>query len=165
MRHKAKKTSDAISMLKEITEYDKENLQAWHMLACCYFDSKDWARVKRVLDHILTKIDKHDPYSLTMYGNLYLKMHYYLAPLKDGSKKEEKDAYVKQKQDLLNKSFEFFDRAIRAKPFNIYAAAGIGSVMADMKEMQMARDIYIQVNLILGLIRRCKKSLLFTTLP
>lgn len=45
----------------------------------------------------------------------------------------------------MNKSFEFFDRAIRARPFNLYAAAGVGSVLADMKEMTMARDIYTQV--------------------
>jgi tetratricopeptide (TPR) repeat protein len=145
MRYKEKKTSEAIGMLKEITEYDKENLQAWHILGLCYFENKDWTRVKRVLDHILTKIDKHDPYALTMYGNLYLKMHYYLAPPKDMNKKEEKDAYNKQRQDHLNKSFEFFDRAIKIKPFNLYAAAGIGSVMAEMKELPMARDIYTQV--------------------
>jgi tetratricopeptide (TPR) repeat protein len=160
MRLKSKKTSDAIAMLKEITEFDKGKLEAWHILGSCYFDNKDWTRVKRVLDHILTKIDKHDPYALTMYGNLYLKLHYYLTPPKDGCKKEEKDAYLKQKQDHLNKAFEFFDRAIRAKPYNLYAAAGIGSVMAELKEMQMALDIFTQVGFIFIEIR-FRKSPLF----
>jgi hypothetical protein len=80
-----------------------------------------------------------------MYGNLYLKLHYYLTPPKDASAKVETDAYSKQKQEHLNKAFEFFDRAIRVKPYNLYAAAGIGSVMAELKEMQMALDIYTQV--------------------
>ena len=145
MRINANKTSEAIGMLKEITEYDKENLQGWHLLGACYFANKDWAKVKKVLDHILTKIDKHDPYAMTMYGNLYLKLHHYLAPPKDSGKKEEKEAYIKQKQSHLQKSLEFFDRAIRLKPYNIYAAAGLGLVLVEMKELEMARDIYTQV--------------------
>jgi RNA polymerase-associated protein CTR9 len=74
----------------------------------------------------LQQFDKHDPYSLTGMGNIYL------AIAREMKRESEEDRTKRNK--MYEKAVEFFDKALQYDPNNAYAAQGVGIAMAEAKK-------------------------------
>ena len=69
LRAADKKYDEAISILKEVTEVDKENIKAWLILGNVYLKSKDYRSARKSFENVLANVSKHDSYALCSLGN------------------------------------------------------------------------------------------------
>ena len=81
---------------------------------------------QRHYKHTLQHYDKHDGYSLTGMGNLYL------TTAREMRRDTEQDKDRKRK--TYEKAVEFYDKALQLDPKNAYAAQGIGIALAEDKK-------------------------------
>jgi len=93
---------------------------------------------QRHYKHSLQNHDKHDGYSLTGMGNLYLATAREMPRNND----QEKD----KRKRMYERAIEFFDKAIQLDPNNAYAAQGVGIAMVeDKKDYATALQIFTKV--------------------
>ena len=93
---------------------------------------------QRHYKHTLQYHDKHDRYSLTGMGNLYL------ATAREMRRDTEQDKEKRRK--TFEKSVEFFDKALQLDPRNAYAAQGIGIALAeDKKDFAAAVQVFSKI--------------------
>ncbi|KAF2231948.1 TPR-like protein [Viridothelium virens] len=93
---------------------------------------------QRHYKHTLQNHDKHDRYSLTGMGNIYL------ATARD--MRRETDSEKERRSKQYAKAVEFFDKALQLDPRNAYAAQGIGIAVAeDKKDFGAALSIFSKV--------------------
>ena len=81
---------------------------------------------QRHYKHTLQGYDKHDKYSLTGMGNIYL--------LTARDMKRDTDADKDKRRKMYEKAVEFFDKALQLDPRNAYAAQGIAIALIDDKK-------------------------------
>jgi len=93
---------------------------------------------QRHYKHTLQNHDKHDRYSLTGMGNMYLGLAREMPRNTDSERDKRKKTY--------ERAMEFFDKALQLDPRNAYAAQGIGIAMAeDKKDFATALQIFSKV--------------------
>lgn len=93
---------------------------------------------QRHYKHTLQNHDKHDGYSLTGMGNLYLATAREMPRNND----QEKD----KRKKMYERAIEFFDKAIQLDPNNAYAAQGIAIAMVeDKKDYATALQVFTKV--------------------
>lgn len=93
---------------------------------------------QRHYKHTLQGHDKHDRYSLTAMGNLYLTIAREMRRETD----QEKD----RRHKSYERAIEFFDKALQLDPRNAYAAQGIGIAMIeDKKDFTAGLQIFSKV--------------------
>ena len=83
---------------------------------------------QRHYKHTLQGHDKHDRYSLTGMGNIYLSIARELPRESDPAKDKEK------RSKMYEKAIEFFDKALQLDPKNAYAAQGVGIALVEDKK-------------------------------
>jgi RNA polymerase-associated protein CTR9 len=106
---------------------------------------------QRHYKHTLQHHEKHDRYSLTGMGNLYLTTAREMRRDSESDKEKRRKTY--------EKAVEFFDKAVQLDPKNAYAAQGIaialiedkrdfaGAVQIFMKVKETIRDASVYINL------------------
>jgi RNA polymerase-associated protein CTR9 len=93
---------------------------------------------QRHYKHSLQHHDKHDRFSLTGMGNLYL--HTAREMRRDSEQDKEK------RRKTYEKAVEFFDKCLQLDPKNAYAAQGIAIAMVeDKKDLRGAVGIFTKV--------------------
>ena len=93
---------------------------------------------QRHYKHTLQQHDKHDLYSLTGMGNLYLTL------AREMRRDTEQDKEKRRRN--YERSVEFFQKALQIDPKNAYAAQGVGIALAeDQKDFQQAIRIFSKV--------------------
>lgn len=93
---------------------------------------------QRHYKHTLQQHDKHDRYSLTGMGNLFLQSAREMRRDTD----QEKDKRAKTYQ----RAIEFFEKALQLDPGNAYAAQGIGiALVEDKKDHASAIQVFTKV--------------------
>ncbi|KAK5000630.1 protein required for normal CLN1 and CLN2 G1 cyclin expression [Elasticomyces elasticus] len=93
---------------------------------------------QRHYKHTLQIFDKHDRYSLTGMGNLYLATAREMRRDTDQEKERRSKTYTK--------AVEFFDKALQLDPRNAYAAQGLGIAMVeDKKDFTGAIQVFSKV--------------------
>ncbi len=93
---------------------------------------------QRHYKHTLQHRDKHDRYSLTGMGNLYLTTAREMRRDTDQDKEKRRKTY--------EKAVEFYDKALQLDPKNAYAAQGIAIALAeDKKDLTTAVQIFSKV--------------------
>ena len=93
---------------------------------------------QRHYKHTLQQFDKHDEYSLTAMGNMYLVL------AREMRRDTERDREKRSKQ--YERAVEFFEKAIKIDPKNAYAAQGIAIAIAeDRKDFHGAIQIFQKV--------------------
>lgn len=81
---------------------------------------------QRHYKHSLQDNDKHDRYSLTGMGNIFLQVAREMRRDTDQDKEKRSKTYAR--------AIEFFDKALQLDPKNAYAAQGIGIALAEEKK-------------------------------
>lgn len=93
---------------------------------------------QRHYKHTLQGYDKHDKYSLTGMGNIYL--------LAGRDMPRSTDAEKDKRRKTYEKAVEFFDKALQLDPRNAYAAQGIAiALVDDKKDYSSAVQIFARV--------------------
>jgi RNA polymerase-associated protein CTR9 len=93
---------------------------------------------QRHYKHTLQGYDKHDKYSLTGMGNIYL--------LTARDMPRSTDAEKDKRRKMYEKAVEFFDKALQLDPRNAYAAQGIAiALVDDKKDYSAAVQIFARV--------------------
>ena len=93
---------------------------------------------QRHYKHTLQHHDKHDRYSLTGMGNLYLTTAREMRRDTDQDKDKRRKTY--------EKAVEFYDKALQLDPKNAYAAQGIAiALVEDKKDLTAAVQIFSKI--------------------
>ncbi|TKA68751.1 hypothetical protein B0A49_07027 [Cryomyces minteri] len=137
-------TEEGPKRIRQLYDTEPANLEVRSLYA--WYLSKAKKRTANIADdpeqrhykHTLQHYDKHDRYSLTGMGNLYLAT----AREMRRDTEQEKDKRSKTYQ----KAVEFFDKALQLDPGNAYAAQGIGiALVEDKKEFATSVQIFTKV--------------------
>ena len=111
---------------------------------------------QRHYKHTLQGYDKHDKYSLTGMGNIYL--------LTARDMKRDTDADKDKRRKMYEKAVEFFDKALQLDPRNAYAAQGIAiALVDDKKDYATAVQIFSRVRDTIRMLQSL--SILATSTP
>ncbi|KAL8670479.1 MAG: hypothetical protein Q9168_004988 [Polycauliona sp. 1 TL-2023] len=93
---------------------------------------------QRHYKHTLQHYDKHDRYSLTGMGNLYLTTAREMRRDTDQDKDKRRKTY--------EKAVEFYDKALQLDPRNAYAAQGIAiALVEDRKDLTAAVQLFSKI--------------------
>lgn len=112
------------------------------LLAGLYLDRRELPKAKRFVEELQAAVRAGqgrgtlDAYALIAQGNLRLYSM---------SSELSRDDAVKQAETQLGKAAVSYWKALKKDPGNIYAANGIGCVMAECGEFSKAKEIFMQV--------------------
>lgn len=124
---------DASDKFKETFRIDADNADAWTLIGNLHFSKLELTPCQKKFERILEK-NKHQPdvYSLLSVGNVWLQSQYLVKDL--------------EKQKLQRgRALTFFNYGLRYDFKNIYAASGIGCILALNGLYNEARDVFSQV--------------------
>ncbi|VDL77424.1 unnamed protein product [Nippostrongylus brasiliensis] len=122
---------------KEALSVDQNNADSWVLIGILHMSKHEWGPGQKKFEQVLNKMDKEDAYSWVSLGNVWMEMLFNL-----GRKKTDDQA---QEAKYMDRALQMFGKALKIEPKNIWAANGIGCVLASKAMWQDARDIFAQV--------------------
>ncbi|KAL8713718.1 MAG: hypothetical protein Q9220_002244 [cf. Caloplaca sp. 1 TL-2023] len=137
-------TEDGPKAMAALYETDAMNLEVRSLFGWYLSKSKKRApniaedQEQRHYKHTLQHHDKHDRYSLTGMGNLYLTTAREMRRDTDQDKDKRRKTY--------EKAVEFYDKALQLDPKNAYAAQGIAiALVEDKKDLTAGVQLFSKV--------------------
>ena len=137
-------TEDGPKAMAALYETDSANLEVRALFGWYLSRSKKRTmnlaedQEQRHYKHTLQQFDKHDRYSLTGMGNLYL------TTAREMRRDTEQEKVKRSK--TYEKAVEFFDKALQLDPKNAYAAQGIAiALIEDKKDLTGAVQIFSKI--------------------
>jgi len=125
---------DASEWFKEALEINSNHADAWSLIGNLHLSKHEWGPGQKKFERILkNESSLNDSYSMLALGNVWLQTLHY--PTRDKDKE-------KRHQD---RALAMFKQVLRNDPKNIFAANGIGAVLAHKGYIREARDIFAQV--------------------
>ncbi|KAJ3040687.1 protein required for normal CLN1 and CLN2 G1 cyclin expression [Rhizophlyctis rosea] len=121
------------ALLSEIIEVDKRNIEA-RLLKANWVAQKDLREARNIWESVLQTIERNNPYALASMGNYYLTARRVL-PKDQGPKRE----------DYKKRAWDFFEKSLRISNTNIYAAMGLGTLLADTDQWDQASKVFTHV--------------------
>ncbi|VDM39381.1 unnamed protein product [Toxocara canis] len=119
---------------KEAMSVSQTHADAWTLIGNLHMSKCEWAPAQKKFEYILKLNEYHnDPYSLVALGNVWLET------LSSVHRRREKD------KDYRERALMMYSKALKVHPKNIWAANGIGCILAQKGAVQEARDIFAQV--------------------
>lgn len=124
---------DASDKFKETFRIEPDNFEAWTLIANLHLSKSELTPGQKKFERILERTKNNpDCYSLISVGNVWLHSQYL--------SKEKEKLNLQRNRALL-----FYRSALRYDPKNIYAASGIGCILAVKGMFNEARDVFSQV--------------------
>ncbi|CAJ0605086.1 unnamed protein product [Cylicocyclus nassatus] len=99
---------------------DQNNAGSWVLIGNLHMSKHEWGRGQKKFEEVLNKMDKEDAYSW--------------------KKTDDRT----QEGKYMDRALQMFGKALKIEPKNIWAANGIGCVLASKAMWQDARDIFAQ---------------------
>ena len=137
-------TEDGPKAMATLYETDSANLEVRSLFGWYLSRSKKRTmnlaedQEQRHYKHTLQQYDKHDRYSLTGMGNLYL------TTAREMRRDSEQERSKRSK--TYEKAVEFYDKALQLDPKNAYAAQGIAiALIEDKKDLTGAVQIFSKI--------------------
>ncbi|XP_002733846.1 RNA polymerase-associated protein CTR9 homolog, partial [Saccoglossus kowalevskii] len=125
---------DASDWFKEALQINQDHPDAWSLIGNLHLAKQEWGPGQKKFERILKQPStQSDAYSLLALGNVWLQTLYQPTRDKDKEKRHQDRALAMYKQVLRNDGK------------NIYAANGIGAVLAQKGYIREARDVFSQV--------------------
>ncbi|XP_023019050.2 RNA polymerase-associated protein CTR9 homolog [Leptinotarsa decemlineata] len=125
---------DASDMFKEALRIDTEHPDAWSLMGNLHMAKQEWGPGQKKFERILNNPStSQDAYSLIALGNVWLQTLH--QPNKD------KERTIRHQERALS----IYKQVLKIDPKNIFAANGIGAVLAHKGAVNEARDIFAQV--------------------
>jgi len=136
---------EAGKKMKELVELDGQHLQVralygWYLSRHRRQIAKNLAEdvEQRHYKTTLSQLDKHDGYSLTSMGNLFLTHSKEIM-------RSSNPGDVEKRRIQYNKACEFFDKALQLEPKNAYAAQGVAIALSEVKQPAKAIVIFSKI--------------------
>lgn len=123
---------EASDWFKEALQVNNEHPEAWSLIGNLHLVKQEWGPGQKKFERILNTTPQ-DPYSLIALGNVWLQTLH--IPTKD------KEKFVRNQDRAL----AMYKQVLRHDPRNIWAANGVGAVLAHKGYISEARDIFAQV--------------------
>ncbi|XP_018570390.1 RNA polymerase-associated protein CTR9 homolog isoform X2 [Anoplophora glabripennis] len=125
---------EASDWFKEALRINTEHPDAWSLLGNLHLAKAEWGPGQKKYERILKNpATSQDSYSLIALGNVWLQT------LHQPTKDKERE---KRHQE---RALSMFKQVLKIDPKNIWAANGIGAVLAHKGAVNEARDIFAQV--------------------
>lgn len=125
---------EASDWFKEALQVDQDHPDAWSLIGNLHFAKQEWGPGQKKFERILKQeITANDTYSQIALGNIWLQTLH--QPNKD------KDKEKRHQQRALS----HYKAVLHSDPKNIWAANGIGAVLAHKGYISEARDVFAQV--------------------
>lgn len=125
---------EASDWFKEALQINQDHPDAWSLIGNLHLVKQEWGPGQKKFERILQRqTTKDDAYSLIALGNVWLQTLHQPMKEKDKEKRHQDRALTMYKQVLRN------DQK------NIWAACGIGCVLAHKGCINEARDVFAQV--------------------
>ncbi|GIY16839.1 RNA polymerase-associated protein CTR9 homolog [Caerostris darwini] len=123
---------EASDWFKEALQVKQTHPDAWSLIGNLHLAKQEWNPGQRKFERILNNTP-NDTYSLIAFGNIWLQTLH--QPNRDKDKE-------KRHQD---RALQTYKQVLRIDPRNIWAANGIGAVLAHKGYISEARDCFAQV--------------------
>ncbi|GFU22362.1 RNA polymerase-associated protein CTR9 homolog [Nephila pilipes] len=123
---------EASDWFKEALQVNQTHPDAWSLIGNLHLAKQEWNPGQRKFERILNT-SPNDTYSLIAFGNIWLQT------LHQPNRDKEKE---KRHQD---RALSTYKQVLRIDPRNIWAANGIGAVLAHKGYISEARDCFAQV--------------------
>ncbi|GIY09285.1 RNA polymerase-associated protein CTR9 homolog [Caerostris extrusa] len=123
---------EASDWFKEALQVNQTHPDAWSLIGNLHLAKQEWNPGQRKFERILNNTP-NDTYSLIAFGNIWLQTLH--QPNRDKDKE-------KRHQD---RALQTYKQVLRIDPRNIWAANGIGAVLAHKGYISEARDCFAQV--------------------
>lgn len=123
---------EASDWFKEALQVNQDHKDAWSLIGNLHLAKQEWGPGQKKFERILKKSPK-DTYSLVALGNVWLQT------LHQPSRDKEKEKRHQERALLMYKQVLHIDNR------NIWAANGIGAVLAHKGYITEARDCFAQV--------------------
>ncbi|XP_053545483.1 RNA polymerase-associated protein CTR9 homolog [Bombina bombina] len=125
---------EASDWFKEALQINQDHPDAWSLIGNLHLEKQEWGPGQKKFERILKQpSSQNDPYSMLALGNVWLQTLHH--PIRDRKK-------AKRYQD---RALEMYTQVLRIDPKNIYAANGIGAVLAHKGYVREAHDVFSQV--------------------
>ncbi|OXA64554.1 RNA polymerase-associated protein CTR9 [Folsomia candida] len=125
---------DASDWFKEALQLSNEHPDAWTLIGNLHLSKMEWGPGQKKFERILKNSStQNDAYSCIALGNVWLQTLY--TPSRDKNKEARHQ----------ERALAIYKQALRSDPKNIWAANGIGSILAHKGCINEARDIFAQV--------------------
>ena len=126
------KIHEASDWFKEALNINKEHPDTWSLIGNLHFDKNELGLAQKKFERIL-KTNKNDTYAQIAIGNIWLETLY--QPLKDKEKEKRHET----------RALDIYKQVLSIDPRNIWAANGVGCILAHKNLLSEARDIFAQV--------------------
>ncbi|XP_013407912.1 RNA polymerase-associated protein CTR9 homolog, partial [Lingula anatina] len=125
---------EASDWFKEALQINQDHPDAWSLIGNLHLAKAEWGPGQKKFERILQRPStKDDAYSMIALGNVWLQTLH--QPMRDKEKE-------KRHQD---RAFAMYKAVLRNDSKNIWAANGIGCVLAHKQCINEARDVFAQV--------------------
>ena len=125
---------EASDWFKEALKVDQDHPEAWSLMGLLHLSKGEWGPAQKKFERIVSQPQhKDDAYSHIALGNIWLQT------LHGKISDQEKE---KRHQE---RALTMYKAVLRADPRNMYAAHGIGCVLAHKGYMNESRDVFAQV--------------------
>ncbi|XP_041472175.1 RNA polymerase-associated protein CTR9 homolog isoform X1 [Lytechinus variegatus] len=125
---------EASDWFKEALQINQDHPDAWSLIGNLHLGKQEWGPGQKKFERILKQPStQNDTYSLLALGNVWLQTLYQPTRDKEKEKRHQERALARYKQVL------------RSDSRNIYAANGIGCILAMKGYIREARDVFSQV--------------------
>ncbi|KAH7966563.1 hypothetical protein HPB49_017742 [Dermacentor silvarum] len=123
---------EASDWFKEALQVNQEHPDSWSLIGNLHLAKQEWGPGQKKFERIL-KGAPGDAYSLVALGNVWLQTLH--QPIRDRDKE-------RRHQD---RALAMYKQVLRLDPRNIWAANGVGAVLAHKGYISESRDIFAQV--------------------
>uniref|UniRef100_A0A8C5QGL7 RNA polymerase-associated protein CTR9 homolog n=1 Tax=Leptobrachium leishanense TaxID=445787 RepID=A0A8C5QGL7_9ANUR len=125
---------EASDWFKEALQINQDHPDAWSLIGNLHLAKQEWGPGQKKFERILKQPStQNDTYSMLALGNVWLQT------LHQPSRDREKE---KRHQD---RALAIYKQVLRNDPKNLFAANGIGAVLAHKGYVREARDVFAQV--------------------
>lgn len=125
---------EASDWFKEALQVDKDHPDAWSLIGNLHLAKQEWGPGQKKFERILAQeATKQDTYSIVALGNVWLQT------LHQPNRDKEKE---KRHQE---RAIQMYKQVLKIDSKNIWAANGIGAVLAHKGYISEARDVFSQV--------------------
>jgi tetratricopeptide (TPR) repeat protein len=122
----------ALDSFSDAIAIDPKNINAWAMVAHTHLLKKSYRSARKTFEHINRDLDRHDGYALCGVGNEWLRIAL------DEPDREKREPHIKR-------AVEYFCIALKHRPNNIRATAGIAVAYAQTGHPEEASQIFNQL--------------------
>ncbi|CAG2169845.1 unnamed protein product, partial [Oppiella nova] len=125
---------EASDWFKEALQVEKDHPDAWSLIGNLHIAKQEWGPGQKKFERILAQeATSQDTYSIVALGNVWLQTLHQPSKDKDKEKRHQERA------------IQMYRQVLKIDPKNIWAANGIGAVLAHKGYISEARDVFSQV--------------------